>query len=96
MIFISIKDGNNPSHTLFYLFVRFFQVFHKDSHYNVDQNELGHENKHDKEERGDILIDTTIPQTFFAVIAFFSKRIFHDSIPIITWRNNKNVNEIFR
>lgn len=65
---IRIENGK----LITYLFVRFFQVFHKDSNHNIDQNELSHEDKNHKEKWCKVGRNATVAQTIITILAFFA------------------------
>ena len=67
-----------------YLFVRFLQMLHQNGNHDVNQNELGHQDKDDEEQRRKIRGHATIPQAIVAVLAFFPQSVFHDAVPIVT------------
>ena len=67
-----------------YLFVRFLQMLHQNGNHDVNQNELGHQDKNDEEQRREIRGHATISQTIVAVLAFFPQSVFHYAVPVVT------------
>ncbi len=72
-----------------YLFVRFLQVLHQDSHDHVDQYELSHQNENDEKDGGDDVRYTAVLQTVGRRVAVLAQRVFHDSVPVITRRHTE-------
>ena len=67
------------------LLVRLLQVLHEDGHHHVDQDELGHKDEHDEEERSDVLVDAAVAETIVRGVALLPQGVFHDPVPVVPW-----------
>ena len=66
------------------------QVLHEHGHHHIDQDKLGHKDKHNKEEWSNIRINTTVLQTLVRVITLLTESVLHDPIPVVSFIN-KNI-----
>jgi hypothetical protein len=66
------------------LFVGFFKMLHEDGDDHVDQYELGHQHKDDKENWRDHGGDAAVAHAVSGVVARLPQRVFHDAVPVVT------------
>ena len=64
-------------------------MLHEDGHHHVDEDELGHQDEDDEEERGDVLVDAAVAETVLGVITLLPQSVLHDPVPVVTCRMSR-------
>ena len=67
--------------------MRLFEVLHQHGDDDVDEDELGHEDEDNEEERREERGDAAVPQTIVPLLALFPEGVLHDPVPVVPGRD---------